>query len=299
MSFETCTVYRIPEPSIPKTPIPRIPIPGMPNSNIQLYHINSTYCGSENGSNSNLEDYYAAALMNLPIDQLYKMKKLKQEVKTARDNYKKERKKNDRDGRLLEELQLYNTPDANLPDYTEEIDKWLVEQEKYFDNVKQSNIARNVYPETGALDFTIKFVERVRNFGEMDIKRDTVWPNAFPDIPYPEGENRYFLYHGQVMDPGTLGNVTYSYIGAKYYPDYALYIGGAAVQVKDYNMWDIPYMPTLPYMGDMSEDHDAIELGIKWREEGFPSEEEIKDKLEFKERLRKINEKIDIDISRG
>ena len=97
------------------------------------------------------------------------------------------------------------------------------------------------------------------------------WEDAF-GIPYPEGDNAYFIYHGQVMDAATLGNVTYSYIGAKYYSDFALYSGGAAVQTKRRDPSDIPYMYTLPDYGDMPEDHESIGLGIKWRKEGFPDD---------------------------
>ncbi|SFU33939.1 polymorphic toxin type 44 domain-containing protein [Butyrivibrio sp. INlla21] len=294
---QNVTVFGIPQPSIPTPPMPKIPYPSVANPNAFVKPVGNTYCGCENGSLSiSREDYYAGAFLNLPESEIYNIDKLKERLKLAREHYKAEREKN-KDGELLAELQLHNTPDANLPDYTEEIDKWLKEQEKYFDDIKKSNESRFLYPAACSIDFTSKFIEKVQTGGDMDIKQKGVWKNEFPEVPYPEGDNKYFLYHGQVMDPGTLGNVTYSYIGAKYYPEFALYAGGAAVQVKRYDKMDLPFMPTLPYMGDMSEDHEAIELGIEWRKEGFPSEEQVENRLKSEEKLRKIGE--NSDINRG
>ena len=74
------------------------------------------------------------------------------------------------------------------------------------------------------------------------------------------------------MNASTLGNVTYSYIGANYFDPVMLYAGGGAVQVKRHDPWHLPMFIMLPYLGDAPEDHEAIALGIKWHEEGFCDE---------------------------
>jgi len=37
--------------------------------------------------------------------------------------------------------------------------------------------------------------------------------------------------------------------------------------VYSYHKTDAIFFPALPYLGDMDEDHEAIELGITWRKE--------------------------------
>lgn len=219
----------------------------------------------------------SAASASIPIGQRYAQKQLQKGLEKGKEKAKKNydneydynRSKNT--GKTLAELQALNTPDANLPDYTEEIDKWMAEQEKYFDKKypgKPNPITGGSLVSEAA--FTYAFYNKVKTGGDMDIKQPEKWSNAFPNIPYPEGDNSYFIYHGQVMDAATLGNVTYSYVGAKYYSDFALYSGGAAVQTKRRDPHDLPYMYTLPDYGDMPEDHESIGLGLKWRKEGFP-----------------------------
>ncbi|WP_158588690.1 polymorphic toxin type 44 domain-containing protein [Butyrivibrio sp. X503] len=88
----------------------------------------------------------------------------------------------------------------------------------------------------------------------------------------PHTEDDYFIYHGQVMDAATLGNVTYSYIASKYYSDFFTLSGGAAVQTKRRAWKDLPFLFLLPHCGEMPEDIEAIKLGIKWRKEGFPDD---------------------------
>ncbi|MEE3471833.1 MAG: polymorphic toxin type 44 domain-containing protein [Butyrivibrio hungatei] len=219
----------------------------------------------------------SAASASIPIGQRYAQKQLQKGLEKGKEKAKKNydneydynRSKNT--GKTLTELQALNIPDANLPDHTEMIDKWLADQEKYFDklNPGDPNPITGA-PIAGKAVLTVAFYNKVKTGGDMDIKQKRKWEDAF-GIPYPEGDNSYFIYHGQVMDAATLGNVTYSYIGAKYYSDFALYSGGAAVQTKRRDPSDLPYMYTLPDYGDMPEDHESIGLGIKWRKEGFPN----------------------------
>jgi RHS repeat-associated protein len=175
----------------------------------------------------------------------------------ARQNYDNER--TEKIGESIDQLQTHYY--EGMPDYTEMIDQWLEGQ-------NQEILAAGVY---GILGQSICFYNKVKTGGEMDIKNPNSWAEAF-NVDYPTEENQYFLYHGVVMDAATLGNVTYAYVGAYYFSDEMLYAGGAAVQVKRNNWRDLPYMFTLPYWGDAPEDHEAIELGLKWNKEGFCDE---------------------------
>ncbi len=186
----------------------------------------------------------------------------------AAARYQKECEKNS-SGKSLEELQQEYTEE--LPDYTEAIDAWLEEQEQYFDEIYADIDTAGPEVVEAIAELYYQFYEHVKTGGSMDVKQSSSWDEAFSEygIPYP-GEGGLFIYHGQVMDPATLGNVTYAYIGSKYFTEFEIFSGGAAVQVKRYWWPDLIYMYFLPYWGDMDEDHEAIELGIKWRKEGFP-----------------------------
>lgn len=96
----------------------------------------------------------------------------------------------------------------------------------------------------------------------MDIKQDRVWKNAFEVEKVPS-----FIYHGEIMDPGTLGNITYGYAGAAIYPDFMLYYGGGFANMKNSGNKYIPSILFLPNYGDAPEDIDAIRKGIKMWEE--------------------------------
>lgn len=213
----------------------------------------------------------SVAPMNIPIGNMYIQKKLQKRINKAKENYENEYKYNQSQnaGKTLAELQALNTPEANLPDYTETIDKWVAEQEKYFDPMYKTSR----HTGGGKGQFTLKFIEKVQTEGDMDIKQQACWDKAFPNISYPPATGQpYFIYHGQVMDPATLGNVVYAYVGAKYYPDEMLRFGGGAVQTKRRDSSDLPYIFSIPDYGEMPEDVEAINLGLEWRKEGFPDE---------------------------
>lgn len=212
----------------------------------------------------------SAASVSIPIGNMYVQKKLKERMQKAKKNYddQVQYNKDHNASKTLKELQALNTPDANLPDYTERIDKWVAEQEKYFDPMYNAS----KHTGGGKGQFTLKFIEKVQTTGDMDVKQPDKWEKAF-HIPYPsDTEQPYFLYHGQVMDPATLGNVVYAYVGAKYYPDEMLRFGGGAVQTKRRDSSDLPYIFSIPDYGEMPEDVEAINLGLEWRKEGFPDE---------------------------
>ena len=208
----------------------------------------------------------SAASASIPLGQRYAQKNLLEKIKKAKKNYEDQVKynKDQKAGKTLAELQSLNTPHANLPDYTEEIDKWVAEQEKYFDPMYKNSH----HTGGGKGQFMLKFIDKVKTTGDMDIKQQDKWEKAF-HMPYPPATGQpYFLYHGQVMDPATLGNV----VGAKYYPDEMLRFGGGAVQTKRRDSSDLPFIFTIPDYGEMPEDVQAINLGLRWRKEGFPDE---------------------------
>ena len=189
----------------------------------------------------------------------------------AKARYDEECEKNS-SGKTLEELQAEYY--EGIPDYTEVIDSWVSEQEKFFDEIYEDIDTAGPGGLYAIAELYYQFYEHVKTGGSMDIKQEESWKEAFAEygIPYP-GDGGLFVYHGQVMDPATLGNVIYAYVGSKYFTEFELYSGGAAVQVKRYHWQDLIYMYFLPYWGDMDEDHDAIALGIKWRKEGFSCDE--------------------------
>lgn len=113
---------------------------------------------------------------------------------------------------------------SGLPDYTEEIDEWLEKKEKYFNAVKNAewtNLPKTQEEIFNRINVSLVFYNQVKTGGSMDIKQSKIWKDAF-EFEQPS----YFIYHGEIMDPGTLGNVTYGYAGAALFPDFMLYLGG-------------------------------------------------------------------------
>lgn len=113
----------------------------------------------------------------------------------------------------------------------------------------------------------VYFYNQVKTGGEMDIKQENRWIEAF-GFGIPE----YFIYHGEVMDPGTLGNITYGYVGASLYPDFMLYYGGGVANMKAWA--GTAYTPAvffLPNYGDALEDIEAIARGIEMWNQGLKS----------------------------
>ncbi len=221
-----------------------------------------TALSSMTGIIKGIGKFFVAGAEGGSISELYSHKKTR-----AIEQYENEKNPSGKEPAMnLMQMQAYGKG-KNLHDYTKEIDAWLVEQERYFDNLYKS------YPTYGERKFyfTFLFVEKVKTGGDMDIKQRGSWQNAFPNIKYPPdtGES-YFIYHGQVMDPATLGNVVYAYVGAKYYSDEMLRFGGGAVQTKRRDITDLPVIFSIPDYGEMPEDIEAINLGIEWAKEGFP-----------------------------
>ncbi|MCR5770267.1 MAG: hypothetical protein K6G87_03415 [Butyrivibrio sp.] len=126
----------------------------------------------------------------------------------------------------------------------------MEEQEQYFDGLYNDISIAGPGGVYAAVEFFDEFIKSFQTYGSMDVKQEASWNNTFSEygIPYP-GDGGLFIYHGQVMDPSTLGNVTYAYIASKYFSEFVTYSGGAAVQVKRYWLGDLIYMYALPYWG--------------------------------------------------
>lgn len=154
---------------------------------------------------------------------------------------------------------------SGLPDYTKEIDKWLEQKETLFNTFEDfewPNLTKDQNKMVNASITSWIFYNQVQTGGPMDIKLEDKWEEAFGFEQSP-----YFIYHGEVMDPGTLGNVAFGYVGAPLFPDFMLYCGGGAVNMKN---WDAKYVfavPFLPNYGDAPEDYIAVKKGIEmWNE---------------------------------
>ena len=143
--------------------------------------------------------------------------------------------------------------DSSMPDYTSGINEWLYKKEADFQN------SRSKWGDEITL---IKFYNEVKTGGPMDIKQAENWSEAFNtnNMPFPSG---FFVYNNQVMDAGTLGNITYGYIGTSLgYPPEILYYGGGFANVKNMGTEYFAIWPLLPNYGDAPEDIKAIRDGI-------------------------------------
>ncbi len=164
-------------------------------------------------------------------------------------------------------------PDG-LPDYTDVIDSWLLGKLEMFQTRQKPYeimIAVNPCAEARAAGEISLYAEglwafynEVKTGGPMDIKDSKNWESAF-------GTERpaYFIYHGEIMDPGTLGNITYGYVGASMYPDFMLYYGGGVANMMNSGNKYIPSVFFLPNYGDAPEDIEAVGKGIEmWKKKG-------------------------------
>lgn len=109
------------------------------------------------------------------------------------------------------------------------------------------------------------FYDQVKTGSPMDIKIESRWKEAF-GFEQPS----FFIYHGEVMDPGTLGNIIYGYVGASLFPDFMFYYGGGFANMKNSSDQFILSIFFLPYYGDAPEDYEAVKKGIEmWKEKSY------------------------------
>ena len=210
------------------------------------------------------------------IDPIFPLEVLTNNLLGAYERYFNECKEKNESGLHLGELQMLLTDPGSvlgddwdgeqiiIEDMTDQIDAYVLEIERHYD-IYLYNPFHN--SDIDKALFYWDFYQHFRNSGEYNIKEEDQWERAFGD-----SRPNYILYHGQVMDPATLGNVIYGYIGSKYIPKVILFGAGGFLQVKNRYIPDVIFFPVLPYFGDMDEDREAIELGITWREEGMPND---------------------------
>lgn len=104
------------------------------------------------------------------------------------------------------------------------------------------------------------FFTKVNTGAEMDIKNQERWEEAF-EMEYPD----FFVYHGEIMEAGKLGNIIYGYVGSGLYPDEILYYGGGFANMVNVGKKYVPALPFMPNYGDAPEDIEAIQEGINLR----------------------------------
>ncbi len=146
---------------------------------------------------------------------------------------------------------VFPEPTEDMPDYTAVVNEWLIKKEIEFMAWKRG---------TNDMAVMVHFYNQVKTGGPMDIKEEENWNKAF-SVDHPGGS--YFIYNGDVVDPGTLGNITYGYIGASLgYPDVLLYYGGGYANMKNLGEKYIATVPFMPNYGDAPEDIESIKKGI-------------------------------------
>jgi RHS repeat-associated protein len=152
---------------------------------------------------------------------------------------------------LVESPQLPEVSNE-LPDYTEEINEFMEKKVEEFNNMP---IHERYF----------QFYNQVKTGGEMDIKWEDIWNAAFDSetMPYVPA----FIFNGEVIDPGILGNMTYGYLGTELgFTPIGLYYGGGWAHMKNVTESNIKAFECLvmPNYGDAPEDIQYIEAGIDW-----------------------------------
>ena len=116
------------------------------------------------------------------------------------------------------------------------------------------------------------FYHQVNHGAVWDIKRETQWKAALPDLPYlrdEDGKFGDFVFRGAVTTAEGLGNIMYGYAGrATGFGEVTLYWGGGVAAQGSVNS-DAVTQP--PYYGDSKEDHDNIKLGFDMFNEDYPN----------------------------
>ena len=147
----------------------------------------------------------------------------------------------------------------NLPDYTDAI------QSRMDQTVQEY---RNYMAEHGYAATMYKFYNDVKTGGALDIKDPENWKKFFEN----EGidGSTPFIFRGQKMDKGMLGNETYGYLGTSLgVPAPVLYLGGGWAHMKNVTESNLHAFTciVMPDYGDAPEDHETVRGGINWYHE--------------------------------
>lgn len=106
---------------------------------------------------------------------------------------------------------------ANLPDYTDIIQARMDQTVQEYREYQLMN---------GAIPTAYKFYEDVKTGGNLDIKTEEIWVAYFEGTEIEEQPDA-FIFRGEKIDSGTLGNQMYGYLGNQIgFPQPILYLGG-------------------------------------------------------------------------
>lgn len=147
----------------------------------------------------------------------------------------------------------------NLPDYTDAV------QSRMDQTVQEY---RNYMAGHGYAATMYKFYNDVKTGGALDIKNKDKW-NAYFKNEGIDGSVP-FIFRGQKMDSGMLGNETYGYVGTSLgVPAPVLYLGGGWAHMKNVTESNLQAFTCLimPDYGDAPEDHETVREGINWYHE--------------------------------
>ena len=147
----------------------------------------------------------------------------------------------------------------NLPDYTDAI------QSRMDQTVREY---KNYMEEHGYKATMYKFYNDVKTGGALDIKNEDKWNEYFQN----EGidGSTPFIFRGQKMDSGMLGNEMYGYLGTSLgVPAPVLYLGGGWAHMKNVTESNTHAFTCIimPNYGDAPEDHETVREGINWYHE--------------------------------
>ena len=163
---------------------------------------------------------------------------------------------------------------ADYPDYTEMIDEWMYGKEAEFQRIVDESFPDPIdgNPCVDLITPTVWFYNQVKDGGPMDIKRKDSWDKAFPGY-----DAEIFVYRGEVVDRGMMGNITYGYVGSVIFSEEILDVGGGLVETKNRDktgeglvgIIKAGYAVFLPNHGEAPEDIVDIGKGVKMYEERY------------------------------
>lgn len=181
---------------------------------------------------------------------------------------------NDRYQNTLPDAPNYDNEEG-LPDYTDIIQNRMDQTvQEYRIKLLKQGYAWTMWD----------FYNDVKTNGALDIKNKEIWNRYFAGTEI-EQQPSAFIFRGQKMDPGMLGNETYSYLGTSLgVSGPILYLGGGWAHMKNKSIEAYSYPNSnwtseeikiisnieafscwyLPNYGDTPEDHETVRQGIEW-----------------------------------
>ena len=116
------------------------------------------------------------------------------------------------------------------------------------------------------------FYTQVNHGCVWDIKREEIWNNALPNVPYL-GITEKFFFRNELISAEDAGNIMYGYAGrATGFGDVTLYWGGGVAAKHSLNNDEVNSPPTY---GDDQNDHEKIEYGYNLFNCDYPNYPEV------------------------